>query len=388
MRTDILVKASVPAFGYTTVRITEGEKNDFCFAALPPDPRVTYYEPLIMENALVRVVFDEADYSVRSYFDKRTGCDLLGGKGARFILHKERTLKGGSAWVEGVHKTPCDLHKEAEVTLKEVNLNAPLRKSLRYEMKYGRSKLEVTAKLTDDSPVLEFSVRCDWMEVSTPDEVPVLSFAASLSYHAAAYRSDIQIGLLERRPEAMHDSCSRNFYYAPDAAGKKAGLLLLTDSKYGYRGYNDTLQVTLLRSSSNPDPYPELGVRRFRIGLSCEQDNPFALKAAGDAFVNCDLPYASNTAHPGSLPLADRFLHVAGDAMVTAVKIAEQKNGIIVRIAAVYTDREVPVTISMKGLHQASLVDLAEQPHGECAVTDEAVSLVLKAGQTISLLLS
>lgn len=63
MRTDILVKASVPAFGYTTVRITEGEKNDFCFAALPPDPRVTYYEPLIMENALVRVVFDEADYS-------------------------------------------------------------------------------------------------------------------------------------------------------------------------------------------------------------------------------------------------------------------------------------------------------------------------------------
>ena len=90
---------------------------------------------------------------------------MLGGKGARFILHKERTLKGGSAWVEGVHKTPCDLHKEAEVTLKEVNLNAPLRKSLRYEMKYGRSKLEVTAKLTDDSPVLEFSVRCDWITI-------------------------------------------------------------------------------------------------------------------------------------------------------------------------------------------------------------------------------
>jgi len=386
-RTDILVKAKVPAFGYTTVRITEGEKNNFCFAALPPDPRVTYYTPLVMENELVRVTFDEADLSVRSYFDKRTGRDLLGGKGARFILNRERTLKGGSAWVEGIHKTPCDLHKHAEVALKEDNLNAPLRKTLSYEIKYGKSKLEVTAQLTDDSPVLEFSVKCDWMELASPDEVPVLSFAASLSYHVPVYRSDIQIGLLDRQPEAMHDSCSRNFYYAPDAKGEN-GLLLLTDSKYGYRGYDDTLQVTLLRSSSNPDPYPELGIRRFRIGLSCEKNDPLTLKAAGDAFINRDLPYASNTAHTGTLPLSARFFSMEGDAVVTAIKVSETKNGTIIRLASVHTDRETDISISVPHIEHAVFVDLAEQPLGNCAVANETVSLTLKAGQTVSLLLS
>ena len=385
-RTDILVKAKVPAFGYTTIRITEGEKDSFCFAALPPDPRVTYYEPLVMENELVRVQFNESDLSVSSYYDKRTGCDLLSKEGAHFVLHRERTLKGGSAWVEGVHKTPLNLNRQADVTLKEINLHTPLRQSLCYEIKYGKSKLEVTAQLSDDSAVLEFSVKCDWMETASPDDVPVLSFAAPLAYHTAVYRSDIQIGLLDRHSEIMHDSCSRNFYFAPNT-GSMPGLLLLTDSKYGYRGFEDTLQVTLLRSSSNPDPYPELGVSHFRFGLSCEQDDAFALKAAGDLFVNRDLPYASNTAHTGLLPLTDRFIRLHGDALVTAVKVSEKKDGIVVRLASIYTDRESSVSLSLDGLRIAHAVDLAEQSLYSYDVKEETVTFTLKAGQTISLLL-
>ncbi len=66
-RTDLLVQMEVPALGYTTVVVTEEEKQSFCFSALPPNPRVTVYQPLILENDVVKITFREEDLSIASY---------------------------------------------------------------------------------------------------------------------------------------------------------------------------------------------------------------------------------------------------------------------------------------------------------------------------------
>lgn len=382
VRTDVLLRARVPAFGYTTVRIAEAAKESFCFSALPPDPRVTYYKPLVLQNDCVRVELDESDLSVRTYVDQMTGEQLLGPEGARFFLNRERVDPGGCAWVEGVHMEPQDLHRWGKAVLKEVHLDAPLRQWIVYEIQYNQSKLRVTVRLDAGSPTLELAVECSWMEVATAEGAPQLSFCAQLAFDPAVYRLDSQIGLQDRRPDPMHDSCARNFSFAP---WQNRGLMLLTDSKYGYRGYDSRLQVSLLRASSKPDPYPEVGRRSFRLGLRCEADNPLALKAAGAAFANRDLPYASNTAHPGTLSLSGRFLNLTGEAVVTAIKVPEDGKGLLVRLAAVHTDRESRIRLAVPGLTGASFVDLAEQEREMCPVADESAEFVLKAGQTVSL---
>ena len=379
IRTDLLIKANVPALGYTTVKLIEGEKKGFCFCELPPDPRVIYYPPLILENDLVRVEFNEEDLSIKRYLNKQTGKDILGKDGGRFILYRERTVpRGGCGWVEGVHMDPKDLHSVGQVVLKSHIQKNPLRQSFEYDINYGESVIHVLVSLDSDSPVLEMSVSARWFEKADSIGTPKLSFRLILPENPGNFLSDSQIGIENRLPEPMHDRCSRNLFHAVLPG---YGPTLLTDSKYGYRGYADKLEVSLLRASSRPDPLPEIGDRYFRIGITdCSHDHT-ALKEIGQRFAIKDLPYASNKAHKGTLPLEKRFLRVEG-AVVTALKLSEDKTGFILRCAV---QIDGTMSVCFEYVKQAFYVDLAENVLSEAKIEGSVISTPVHAGQVMSL---
>lgn len=384
VRTDLLIELKVPAFGYTTVCLTEEPREGFCFSALPPDPRVTYYHPLVLENDRVKLTFREEDFSLASYYDKEQQKELLGPKGARFILNRERiSPKSGSAWVEGVFLSSTDLHREGSPQFLELDENGKLRKRFAYTLHYKETRLSVTVTLDEGSKVAEFAVDTHFMELPEAGKnVPHLSFCADLSYAPKVWRCDAQIGLLDREPEALHDGWARDFAFAPDGEGH--GAALLTDSKYGYRVCGTTLQVSLLRSSTNPDPYPEMGQRFFRLGLSAAEDDAMSLKALGSAFSHRDLPFCSNTAHEGKLPLDGRFLEINGKVCVSCVKVAEDRSGLILRLANP-EKAESAVTVTLPGMQRAQLTDLAEQVLSSCAVENSAVTVTLTPLGTVTL---
>ena len=376
-RTDLLIQAKVPALGYTTIRITEGQKQSFCFCELPPDPRILYYPALVLENDLVRVEFDEADMSVKRYVNKSTGEDLLGGSGGRFILYRERNVpRGGCGWVEGVHMEPKDLHQVGHALLKSHVSKNPLRQQFEYEIRYNDSSLLVRVSLDAGSPVLELDVTANWREAANQMGTPKLSFRANLPKAPEYFLSDSQLGVETREPQPMHDRCGRNFFFAP------TGLALLSDCKYGYRGYDDRMEVSLLRASSRPDPLPEVGERRFRIGLAPASGDCTGLKALGESFAIRDLPYISARAHKGNLPLEDRLLKVE-NAIVTAVKIPEDKNGMILRIVS--AQESCTASVSVPGLKAACLTDFAEQHLSDLTIEDETVYLYLAKRQSATL---
>lgn len=378
IRTDILVKAKVPALGYTTVKIIEGEKHGFAFCELPPDPRVTYYHPLVLENELVKVTFDQADLSIQSYFDKKAGRELLSGEGGRFLLFRENKVpRGGCAWVEGVHMDETDLHTAGTAMLKAPVQSSPLRQQLEYELRYHDNVITVKAKLDVNSPILELEVHADWRMAAEEKGSPKLSFRAGLAWTPDYFLSDSQIGTVKRDPLAVHDRCSRSFFHA------QGGLTLMTDSKYGHRGYDSRMEVSLLRCSARPDPYPEIGHRFFRIGLAATGSAVPELKEFGTRFAHRDLPYASNRAHKGTLPLEDTLLSV-DNAAVTAVKLAEDRNGLIVRLVSIHPETKT-VTVSAPGLTEAWLTDLAEQNLEERAVERNAVKLTLEPERVMTL---
>lgn len=384
-RTDVQVVTTVPAFGYTTVRLTEGEKEGFQFCELPPDPRETYYEPLVLENELVRVEFDETDLSIKRYVNKATGENLLGPGGGRFILYRERPGKrGGCAWVEGVHMDPRDLHRTGRAELTQAALTDPLRRSLSYTLGFGSSSLQVRAVLDAESPILELEVTARLMELADKAGSPKLSFRAELCWTPEGFLSDGQTGPMNRAPEPMHDWCSRDFYLACREA--EPGLALVTDSKYGFRGYENRVETSLLRASSRPDPCPELGDRQFRLGLALCPD-PETAKRLGSRFAHRDLPYVSNFAHSGKLPLTGTFLEVSPGALATFVKPAEDGNGWILRLVGKETG---PVTVHAPGLCRARRTNLTEYPLEELPVENQVLTLTLTPGEiaTVQLLFS
>ena len=377
-RTDVLVKAQVPALGYTTVYITEGEKQGFAFCELPPDPRVIYYRPLVLENELVKVTFSQADLSIQSYFDKKAGRELLSPEGGRFLLFREnRVPKGGCAWVEGIHMDETDLHKAGTALVKAPVSASPLRQQLEYEIRYQQNILKVKAKLDAGSPILELEVFADWRMAADETGSPKLSFRCPLAWTPEYFLSDSQIGTLQRVPLNNHDRCSRNFFHAI------GGMTLLTDSKYGYRGHDNHMEVSLLRCSRHPDPYPEIGHRFFRIGLALSGDSTAELKELGSRFAHRDLAYASNRAHKGTLPLQDTLLQVE-NAQVTAVKLAENKQSLILRLVAIYADTRT-ATVHVPGAKAAWLTDLAEQDLEAIPVENGRAALVLEPERVLTL---
>ena len=383
-RTALRVEACVPAMGYATVRIEEAERDSFHFCELPPASRAVYYHPLVLENELVRVEFDRTDLSVKSYVNKKTGKELLGPEGGRFMLYREANKpRGGCGWVEGVLMEPRDLHRQGRAVILTEAGGDELRQEFTYELRWDKSTVAVCASLEAGSPVVELDVRCTWLETANAEGTPRLSFRTELAWTPEHFCSDIQIGTLTREPQSLHDRISRDFFFAP---GPDTGAAVLTDSKYGYRGYDDKLEVTLIRSSSNPDPLPETGVRHFRIGLCEAAGDIRTLKCLGSQFANPQLPYVSNRSHKGSLPLRGRFLELSGPAAITAVKQPEQGEGLIVRLASL--GESGLVSVSAPGLRSAKLVDLAEQEIGSCSVSGGAAMVDLAANQVATLRLS
>jgi len=103
-------------------------------------------------------------------------------------------------------------------------------------------------------------------------------------------------------------------------------LALVSATKHGFRGIDDSVSLTLIRSSYDPDPTPEYGEHRFRfaVAVAADPDDRRAALASASDFCH-PLVYQSGTVHPGTLPAEGSFLALeSGAAAVTAVKLPEE----------------------------------------------------------------
>ena len=388
-RTDVLAEADVPPMGYTTLELSEAPKTSFCFAAMPPDPRVTRYRANVLENDLVRIQFDDTNLSIVSCFDKVEGRELLSAPAGFVLFHEQKAegkgvQSGGNAWVEGILTRPVDLHAAGVVSLRGQELEDSLRRRLLYQIDYNGMTVDVTASLYDGSPALHLSATVNGLPIADGTGVPHLSFRAPLAYPLSRLRCDQQIGTMDRELQAFHDDFTRNFVFGVPTAGER-GLALLSDCKYGCRAMDNALYLSLLRASSGPDRYPEVGERVFRIGLAPTCGCGTALKELGEGFAHWDLPYASNTAHPGMLPLEESWFQVEGDAVVSGVKLAEEGDSLILRVANAHTEKGTEVCLRFSfPVKDAALTDLAEETLSSLPVEGNSLRLSLLPGQVVT----
>jgi alpha-mannosidase len=219
------------------------------------------------------------------------------------------------------------------VRLLKQECSEALRQSLTFEASTGASKLTVTVSLEAGSRRLEYAVECDWHEIGRKGQgVPQLNFYLPLAAPVRVYRYDIPFGTIER--EALPQDVPANSWglALPEKEGLPA-VQLITDSNYGFRGVEDALALTLIRSSFDPDPYPELGIHKLS----------FAVHVAGPETSNKDLIAAAfDYTHPvevfsgaGRQPSRLSFLElVSGSAMAPAIKAPEDGAGneLIVRL--------------------------------------------------------
>ena len=197
-----------------------------------------------------------------------------------------------------------------------------LRQWLTWEAAFNSSKLKVTASLDAGSRQLDFNVECDWHEIGRPGQgVPQLNFNLPLAFSCRGYRYDIPFGMVER-PALELDVPGNSWGFAlRDGSGENSALLI-TEATYAFRGVEDSLSLTLIRSSYDPDPYPEVGIHRLRFsvaaaGASSRSDT--LMRTAYDATHPAAVFSGSGT----NTPQASYCELVQGTCMVSAIKLPE-----------------------------------------------------------------
>lgn len=356
----VLVEVEVPAMGYATYALRQKPEMEAELRSRT-DPRVDEPFEMVLENGLIRAEFRTDSASVRSL------TDLASGKKANlseagFCVVDEDSSRGMTSWIVGRHIQERGIDAPSRIRLVA---DGPLYKAYEVEAPFGNgSKLTYTVSLRAGERRIEYDVRCDWQERSHPGEtIPQLSFLASGPMETRRCLCDIPGGLIERDARAQ-DVPTQGMIRAD-------GIELLCDSKYGFRFDGGRLSATLIRSSFDPDPYPELGEHHFRLALGLGNDEGAAL-IMDVAKWNHPLHVVSGSRHWGALPPAKSFMALSGGAMISGVKLCEDEDALLVRLMDVNGGGKAELTFD-RPVKRAAMVNSLERETGALAEVEGAV---------------
>jgi alpha-mannosidase len=359
--TRVLVEVSAPPCGYTSLVLVETDAR-LDFITFPAEPRLETSESFRLENGQVCARFDPQSCALVSLVDKPSGEELVDPqRPAVFRIIQEDDRLGMTAWNVG---RTMDVHSLVDdVRLLNFDSSGPLRQSLAYAVTTGASRLAVTVSLEAGSSQLEYSVEADWREVGRHGQgVPQLNFQLPTAYACRAYRYDIAFGTIERQPTSQDVPTNSWGVALRQADGGTRAIQVVTESCNAMRGVDNSLALTLIRSSYDPDPYPEVGIHKIR----------FAVGVVAAAAHNQDLITAAyDYSHPlevfsgtGSQPTSRGFLSLeSASAVLSAIKTPEDRTGdeLVVRV---YESEGQAAQVKIKfdrTIAQAYLVDLHEQ---------------------------
>ncbi|MGI6173060.1 MAG: glycoside hydrolase family 38 C-terminal domain-containing protein [Christensenellales bacterium] len=367
----ILIEAELPACGYTTYGLRVKED----ISPLLPrrlDPRIETPVELILENDRIRAEFSAETLALISLVDKETGREMVWGE-ADFSLVREDASRGMTAWQVGRFAERLPIGGASRVT--DI-VDGELCQSFTAYREFGNSKMTYTVSLKKGTPYLEYDVKADWLETGSPEKgMPHLRFDAEHADDAKEYFFDIPGGGIVREARDM-DLCSQGMIAT---VGEGARLVLLSDSKYGFRGDGVQMGVTLIRASFDPDPYPELGQHTFKLALGVSHaQNAGALLSEAAAW-NHPATVVSGTSREGTEPLEKAFLGIENkNVLLSGIKRAEDENGLIVRM--IETDGqagEVSITFA-RDVESCCFVTTKEDAAGAISRCGKSLSFGIK----------
>ncbi|MBO4422251.1 MAG: alpha-mannosidase [Clostridia bacterium] len=377
----LLVRAAVPAFGYTTVILKQREKDGHKHIV----PHVYEYTdahindaPFVLENEYIRAVFEKKSCRLTSLTDKESGEELIKEPSCYFRYAEENAVYGMTSWRVGPYMTETDLNEKYGARYFALSGDGNYSR-INYEMKFGASNLTCAITLKKGSRMLEFSAHVDWNEAAERGrKIPQISFAVPVSYdNGGTFSSDVPFGIIKRK-ELAHDIPALSYVCADRDGGSVA---LMTDTKYGYRFSGGALSVTLIRSAYDPDPYPERGIHDIRIGVAvCRPEDVKDVSAA----LCRPMPFISATKHGGTLPLSASALEVKGSVRVSCVKPSEDGSGVTVRV---YDTTGADQTVSLrfaKDVSSAYICQSDEKEERQADVKDGAAVLEVPAYSAVT----
>ena len=365
--TRVFVYAKVPAMGYATVVISPKEDVDtpinfIHYEGVEKDDEWT------LENDKLIVECDPAVHKGALVITEKATGEVVIADGFRMV--EEDASRGMTAWVTG---DPVEDKRVSNICMKRTVEGALYNELTATVQLTDRSSLTCRIALSKGSSEVVVSAEAHWLETADANlkRIPQLRFMVLADEcDRSEYTYDIPGGVIKRGTSHQEQPGLRFI-----AGGRT---MLMTDSKYGYRGDVGQMGVTLIRSSYDPDPYPELGVHRFRLAVGLtESECPVERTQRAAAFLSPITP-VSGERHEGELPVENGFVRVKkGAAELYALKLSEDGKAVVLRGMELAGEEEIEIELGMK-VKKAYLTDTLEEKTG-AEITVENGCLKLKA---------
>jgi alpha-mannosidase len=246
-----------------------------------------------IENEFFAVEVEQASGAIVHLVDKRTGIDFVPpGRRLGVLEYFLEAPHPMTAWIIGQIVKTVPFLSGATVEFPHAG---PHVAAVRAHHKFGDSRFALTISLARSVPRVDFNLEVDWLERGSPElGVPMLRVAFPLALTDTAAAFECANGYVTRstNPKDITSFTSKlmgNYFshnVAVDAvpgevpaqkwvdligahpgATEPVGAALLNDAKYGHHVDGNVVRLTLLRSSYDPDPLPELGHHTIRFAL-------------------------------------------------------------------------------------------------------------------------
>lgn len=340
-------------------------------------------DSIFMENALIRYVFNDVG-EFTSIYDIEARREIIeAGKTANQLLAFEDRPMDFDAWDIDIYFEDRMEHMR-DVQSLEIIEEGPIRVGIEIKRNYRSSTLVQRIYLTYNSKRVDFDTWIDWHEhhifIKAGFPVDILSTTATY---------EIQWGNVER---PTHRNTSWDWAKFETAAQKWAdlsegnyGVAILNDSKYAYEAKNNEFRISLLKSATNPDPIADQGEHRMvysllpHIGDWREQ----VIEQAYD--LNDPIILRTVSGGDGSDTMQSLVSVDSANVTIETVKLAEDGNGIIVRLYENHRNRGSATIQAGFALAGAYHCNLLEENEDELTVTDNSVSLSIRPYQIATL---
>ncbi len=370
---EVVFPAEVGGIGYGACAIEPGEAagGRGCVRCVDDPPRHIPYGAGSpgLENEHLSVRFDPRTGGIVHLVDKATGRDLADADRPMGVLEYVLERPGGmSAWViHEAQRRQCPLEL---VSFENVH-RGPHLAANRARLKLNDSALTVTYSLAAGQRWLAIDVSARWLERGGREiGTPGLRMRFPLALTGARGRYEVPFGSIRRELHGGEEVPALRWADVTGRCGRSAGgCAVLNDSKHGHSLDGSTLSVTLIRSSYEPDPLPEIGDHAVRLAVVPHgRMLPNAELVRLAAAFNQPLKVVATDAHAGPLPPAAAAVRDVRPANVvlSSLRKAQDDEGLILHLhetdgraaaARVLLDAEL-----MGRPSEAVEVDLLERP--------------------------
>ncbi len=355
------------SFARKELCVMDGREQEVCLApyeirlidwsAASPTRTVEAENDWTLENDRIRLTFTPRG-TVCEVLDKIRGRQLLrpGEEGNRLELYPDELTH----W--DIEKAYLHARPQPARLLHAAKKICGSRTLLHMTFAVGeRSTLSQTVELTRGSSRVDFSTEVDWQE-----EYRMLRVKWPVDVVAPTAACEIQFGHVDRPThhntswdEAKFEVCAHKWV---DMADRNGGLALLNDCKYGYKIWDNDLDLCLLRSQNCPCEQGDLGHHSFTYAI---------YPHGGDAWEGGVVKEGYALNYPVLLRRAERAAGTeqslpwitleGGTAVVETVKRAEDSDRMVLRLYEAAGGTTV-ARIRLNGYRVAGMCNLLEEP--------------------------